>query len=68
MYLVANDMFQDILGEIFRQRENTHYHLRHTSQFMAHQIHSVGSDPGSYLGPKILELTPPEIKAIEYLA
>ena len=58
------------MSEIFQLRKNTHYHLRHTSQFMAHPIHSVynGSESASYLGPKIWELIPPEIKTIESLA
>ena len=29
-YMVAHGMSPDIMSEIFRLRENTHYHLRHT--------------------------------------
>ena len=36
MYMVANSMSPDIMCEIFQLRKNTHYHLRHTLQFMAH--------------------------------
>ena len=71
MSMVANGMSPDIVSGIFQLTENTHYHPRHTSQFMTHQMHSVykGSESGSYLGSKIWELIPPpEIKAIEYLA
>ena len=64
--MVANSISPDIMSEIFQLRKNTHYHLRHTLQFMAHQIHSFykGSRSGLYLGPKGWELIPPEIKAI----
>ena len=62
-------MSPDIMSEIFQLIENTHYYLRHTSQFIAHLIHSVynGSESASYLGPKVWELIPPEIKTIESL-
>ena len=70
MYMVANDMYTDIMSEIFQLRENIHYHLRHTSQFMVHPIHSVynRSESASYLGPQIWKLTPQEITAIEFAA
>ena len=60
MYMVANGMSPDIMSEILQLIENTHHHLRHTWQFMAHQIHSVYKvfESGSYLGPKIWELIP----------
>ena len=62
-------MSLDIMSEIFQLRENTHYHPRHTLQFLAHPIHSVynGSESPSYLGPKNWEIIPPEIKAIKSL-
>ena len=41
MYMVANDMYTDIMSEIFQLRENIHYHMRHTLQFMVHRVHSV---------------------------
>ena len=67
--MVTNGMSSDIMSEIFQLRENTYYHLRHTWQFMAHPIHSVYNpfESASHLGPKIWELIPPEIKAIEFL-
>ena len=70
LYAVTNGMSPDIMSEIFQLRENTHYHLRRTSQFMAHPIHGAynGPESASYLGPKIWELVPPEIKVIESLA
>ena len=67
--MVANGMSLDIMSEIFQLRENTHYHPRHTLQFLAHPIHSVynGSESPSYLEPKNWEIIPPEIKAIKSL-
>ena len=68
--MIANGMFPNVMSEIFQLRENIHYHLRHTSQSMAHPIHSVyhGSESASYLGPKIWKSIPQEIKTIESLA
>ena len=57
MYRVANGMSPEIRNDLFRLRENAHYNLRHTSQFLVDPIHSVfnGSESASYLGPKIWE-------------
>ena len=68
--MVANGMSPDIMSEIFRLRENIRYHLRHTSQFVAHPVDSAynGSESASYLEPKICELISPKIKAIKSLA
>ena len=41
MYKVANGMSPEIMNDIFKLRENTHYNLRHTSQFLVDPIHSV---------------------------
>ena len=45
-------------------REETHYHLRHATQFLVDPIHSVfnGIESTSYLGPKMWEQIPTEIK------
>ena len=69
MYKVANGMSPEIMNEIFNLRENTHYNLRHTSQFLVDPIHSVfnGSESASYLGSKIWEQTPFGIKNINSL-
>ena len=66
MYKVANGMSPDIRNGIFKLRENTHYNLRHTSQILDDLIHIVfyGSESASYLGPKIWEQIPFEIKNI----
>ena len=52
------------MNEIFKLRENTHYNLRGTSQFRVDPIHSVfnGRESASYLGTKIWEETPTDIK------
>ena len=43
---------------IFQFREESHYNLRYTSNFVIPPIHSAyhGSESASYLGPKIWEL------------
>ena len=55
MYKVANGMSPEIMNDIFKLRENTHYSLRHISQFLVDPIHSVfnGSESVSHLGSKI---------------
>ena len=69
MYKVTNDMSPEIINDIFKLRENIHYNLRHTSQFLVDPIHSVfnGSESASYLGSKIWEQIPCEIKNINSL-
>ena len=64
IYKVANGICPEIMNDIFKLRENTHYNLRHTSQFLVDPIHSVfnGSESASYLGPKIWEEIPTDIK------
>ena len=53
-------MSPDIMNDIFKLRENTHYNLRHASQFFVDPIHSVfsGSVSASYLVPKIWKQIP----------
>ena len=41
IYKAANDMFLEIMNDIFNLRGNTYYHLRHTSQFLIDPIHKV---------------------------
>ena len=64
MYKVANDMSPDIMNEVFKLRNTLHYNLRHTSHFSTDPIHSVYTKTEStfYLGPKIWEQIPAEIK------
>ena len=64
MYKVANGIAPEIMNEIFRLRNDQYYDLRHTSQFIIPHVNTVfnGSESASYLGPKIWELIPSEIK------
>ena len=64
MYKVANNMSPDILNEVFKLRNTPHYNLQHTSHFSADPIHNVynRTESASYLGPKIWEQIPTEIK------
>ena len=43
MYKVANGMSPEIINEVFKQRNNPHYNLRHPSQLSVNQIHSVSN-------------------------
>ena len=54
MYKVANEMSPEVMNEIFRFREKSHYNLRYKSEFIIPLSHSVyhGSESASYLGPK----------------
>ena len=55
MHKVVNGASPDIINEVFKQRNNPHCNLRHTSQFSINSIRSVynGTESASYLGPKI---------------
>ena len=57
-------MSPNIMNKVFRRRDPPCHYLRHTSQFSTDPIHSVynGTESASYLGTKIWEQIPPEIK------
>ena len=61
---VVNGICPEIINEVFKLREETHYHLRHTTEFLVDPIHSVfnGSESALHLGPKLWEQIPTEIK------
>ena len=67
MFKVANGMSPVIMNEIFQLREESHYNLLCTSNFVIPPIHSVyrGSESALILGPKTWELIPPVIRKIE---
>ena len=69
MFKVANEMAPVIMNEIFQLREESHYNLRNTFNFVIPPIHSGyhDSETASYLGPKIWELIPPMIRQISLL-
>ena len=61
---VVNGMSFEIVNDIFRLRDEKHYHWRYTTQFVIDPIHSVfnGSESASNFGPKLWEQIPTEIK------
>ena len=60
-------MSPEIMNEMFQLREKSYCNLRYTSEFIIPPIHSLyhGSESVSFLGPKIWELVPPEIRQID---
>ena len=66
MYKVVNDISPEILNDAFQIRRNTHYNLRYTPTFLTKPIDSVfnGSESASYLGLKIWEQFPNDVKMI----
>ena len=64
MYEVVNGMSPGIMNKVLKERSNSHYNLRHTSQFFVNPIHSVynGTESASYLAPKIWKQIPSEIR------
>ena len=52
------------MNGVFKSRNTPHFNLRHTSHFSTDLIHGVynRAESASYLGPKIWEKTPAEIK------
>ena len=66
MYKVKNQMAPEILHDTFKIRTPT-YDLRNNSYFSIRQVHSVyhGTESLSFLGPKIWELVPEDIKHSE---
>ena len=67
MYKVASGMSPEIMNDVFKINGETHYNLRHTTQFLVDPIHNLsnGSESASYLGPKIWEQISTENKNIE---
>ena len=67
IFKVGNEMSPVIMNEIFQRREESHYNLRYTSNFVIPPIYSVhhGNESASYLGPKIWELISPAIRQVE---
>ena len=69
-YKVANGISPEIMKDVFQIRNILHYNLRYAPTFVTENIHCVynGSESASYLGPKIWEQIPTEIKMINSLA
>ena len=55
MHKVANGISPEIMKDVFKIRNNSHYNLRYASTFTTENIHCVynGGESASYLGPKI---------------
>ena len=64
MFKVSNDTAPQIFADIFSSRSHSNYNLRHQSQFNFPRVKTVynGTETVSFLGPKIWELVPSEIK------
>ena len=69
MYKVANGISPEIMKDVFQIRNILHYNLRYAPTFVTENIHCVynDSESASYLGPKIWEQIPTEIKTINSL-
>ena len=63
-----SDMAPEFLNAIFQKRKLP-FNLRTNSSFSVRQVHSVyhGTESLSFLGPKIWELVPDDIKQSECL-
>ena len=57
------------IWDIFTQRINNHYNLRHINHFETQFVRTVynGTEGVSYLGPKIWEIVPEEYKTFNSL-
>ena len=66
---VANDMLPDMIKGVFKLRITPHYDLRDTLHLSTDPVHSAynGTESASYLGPKIWEQIPAEIKNKDFL-
>ena len=55
MHKVGNGMSREVMNDLFKLRDKTHYHLKHTTQFLVHPVHIVfnWSVSASHFGPKI---------------
>ena len=62
MFKEKNELPPEIICDIFTQRINNHYwmkHINHFETFFVRTFHK-GTKSLSYLGPKILDLVPEE--------
>ena len=70
MYKVANGISPEIMKDVFQIRNILHCNLRYAPTFVTENIHCIynGSESASYLGHKIWEQIPTEIKTINSFA
>ena len=66
MFKVKNELSPEIIRDIFTQRINNHYNLRHINHFETLFVRTVynGTESVSYLGPKIWDIVPEEYKTL----
>ena len=64
MYKIKNGLSTEILSNILTQRTQNHYNLRNASDFQIPFVPTVyhGTESISYIGPKILDIVPAEMK------
>ena len=69
MFNVSRAFSSGIVNELFQFRELISYELRQGPQFQIPWVHSVfsGTESFKFLGPKIRELVPNEMKQLETL-
>ena len=70
LYKVINGISPDLMKEVFPLNDDSGYNLRNKRTFKSRRVKSMryGTDSLAYLAPKIWELVPNEIKAVESLA
>ena len=68
MFKVKNNIAPEIMKELFSPKIS-HYDLRNNNSFKSRRVNSVwhGTESVSYLGPKIWDLVPNEIKESQSL-
>ena len=64
MFKVKHKLCPDITSDIFKERTNNQYNLRNCNDFVIPRVHTVyhGTESITYLGPKIWDIVPEEIK------
>ena len=64
MFKVKHKLCPDITSDIFKERTNNQYNLRNRNDFVIPRVHTVyhGTESIIYLGPKIWDIFPEEIK------
>ena len=64
MFKVKHKLCPDITSDIFKERTNNQYNLRNRNDFVIPRVHTVyhGTESITYLGPKIWDIVPEEIK------
>ena len=70
MFKVSNNIAPKIFSDIFNPRPNNKYNLRNKSDFSIRRVRTVhnGTETISFLGPKIWDLVPSNIKEKTSLA